>query len=164
MENSHRPTPAEIQMTMPSEVSFEDYYGLTQFPKLQSQPPPPSKPIENPVNSKNLSVEDPPSPPPSLQTISENTSTSPLKDREKEDWVTVKNRGKKKPQEGVSKFESLAEQQLNNNKTKKKSIKKKLKDIQDLLKKQSTGEKLDSNQIAKIQNKKNLEKELASLA
>lgn len=165
METQLRSNPVEIQKMMPSNISFEDYYGLSEFPKISHTAVPEPRPIVIHQEAKKLVVEEPPSPPPSLVSP-EPTSISPLKEREKEavedEWVTVKNRGKKKAQE-TAKFESLAEQQMNNSKSKKKSIKKKLKDIQDLIKKQAAGEKLDNNQLMKIQSKKSLEKELAAL-
>ena len=165
METQLRPNPVEIQKMMPSSISFEDYYGLSEFPKISHRIVTEPKLIVINQVPKKLAVEEPPSPPPSL--VSPTTaSISPFKEREKEavedEWVTVKNRGKKKAQE-TTKYESLAEQQMSNSKSKKKSIKKKLKDIQELIKKQAAGEKLDNSQLMKIQSKKSLEKELAAL-
>ena len=167
MESQIRSNPVEIQKMMPSNISFEDYYGLSDFPKISHMTVTEPKPIVIHQEPKKLVVEEPPSPPPSLVSPA-TASISPLKEKEKEkeavedEWVTVKNRGKKKAQE-AAKYESLAEQQMSNTKSKKKSIKKKLKDIHELIKKQAAGEKLDNNQLMKIQSKKGLEKELAAL-
>ena len=58
------------------------------------------------------------------------------------------------------KFENFAEIQLSSNKNKKKSLKKKLKEIKELLLKQASGEKLNPQQLEKVHNKEKLEKEL----
>lgn len=168
----------EIKKLMPSDLTYEKYYGLFAAPII------PIEPITKPVLTEEVktkiteietstptkliediqetSFSDPKSPPPSENISEPLSATQPKQD---DQWVTIKTRSKKKPQESSqSKFESLAEQQLSSNKNKKKSLKKRLKEIQDLCKKQAAGEKLDPNQLQKIQNKKSLEKDLSALS
>lgn len=85
-----------------------------------------------------------------------------------DEWVTVKNRSKKKPDpEPVQipgiKSDPPVDQQASL-KNKKKALKKRLKEVKDLIKKQSEGQKLNPHQLQKIQNKEALEKEILSLA
>ncbi|OMJ76535.1 hypothetical protein SteCoe_24073 [Stentor coeruleus] len=167
---------------------------VEEKPQIETKPVVETKPVETkpvevklvietkpPVETKQAVVEK--SPVEEIKELSQSpdkeTSQSPLKESsqspvkekaENEEWVTVKNRSRKKGQEGgpiaaspSAKFESLAEQQLSSNKNKKKSIKKKLKEIKDLIQKQQSGEKLNAQQLQKIQNKEKIERELSSL-
>lgn len=171
----------EIKKLLPSELTYEVFYGL--FPVYGTVQPSVVKPSvveevkvkidpDEVLTTKKI-VEvvkdeqeidevktDSPSP---TKNNDEPSSVSPSKADDQ--WVTIKSRSKKKIQDpSLAKFESLAEQQLSSNKNKKKSIKKKLKEIQDLCKRQAAGEKLDPNQLQKIQNKKNLEKDLSAFS
>lgn len=159
---------------------------VDEKPQVETKPIIETKPVETkPVEAKLVVETKPPvetrpvvvekSPVEEIKELSQSpvkeSSQSPVKEKaENEEWVTVKNRSRKKIQEGgptaaspSAKFESLAEQQLSSNKNKKKSIKKKLKEIKDLIQKQQSGEKLNAQQLQKIQNKEKIERELASL-
>lgn len=89
-----------------------------------------------------------------------------------EEWVTVKSKPKKKaPAKSEStlpvsqaEYSTLAEFQVSASNTKnKKTLKKKLKDIQLLEQAHNRGEKLDPQQLAKVQSKAKVERELAGL-
>ncbi|OMJ93311.1 hypothetical protein SteCoe_3778 [Stentor coeruleus] len=176
-------TGSEARQAFSSNLTYEEFYGLTDtlfsYPPgfeakiIDEKPLVETKPIETklvietkpPVETKPIVVEK------FLVEEIKESSQSPIKEKaENEEWVTVKNRSKKKNQEGGSsaaspsiKFESLAEQQLSSNKNKKKSLKKKLKEIKDLIQKQQSGEKLNGQQLQKVQNKEKIERELSSL-
>ena len=153
---------SEIRNNFPKNVSFEEFYGIadpsTSFPPGFEPKTQPEKKLE----PEEIKKEEP------------KEIKSPSKEKtEEEDWVTVKPKKKKKaaadfPQSSsnpIEKFDSLAEMQLSSNKSnKKKSLKKKLKEIKALVQKQAAGEKLNPQQIQKIQNKEKLEKDLAALS
>lgn len=128
----------------------------------------------NPVPSASIhsevpvSVPVPASTPPAVPAGPSESHGDQEKKTEDIEWVTVKTRSKKKTesdtfQASPVKFETLAEQQLSSNKNKKKAVKKKLKEIKELQKKQADGLKLNPHQLLKLQNKEALEKELVSL-
>lgn len=171
----------EIKKLLPSDLTYEEYYGLFPVygtvshsvvkPRVVEEVKVKSEPDEVLTPKKNVEVVKAEQETDEIKTDSpsytknshEPTSVSPSKADDQ--WVTIKTRSKKKLQDpSLVKFESLAEQQLSSNKNKKKAIKKKLKEIQELCKKQAAGEKLDPNQLQKIQNKKNLEKDLSALS
>lgn len=149
----------DIRSNFPANMTYEEFYGI---PDVITLPPG--------FEEKKVPVAKDPSPEP----IKELKKTPEiLKVQTEEDaWVTVKPKTRKKGASDVAvvksntsaqKFDSFAEMQMSSNKNKKKALKKKLKEIKDLLQKQSTGEKLNPQQLQKVQNKEKLEKELGAL-
>ena len=162
---------SEIRAKFPIGMTYEKFYGITDL----SMGPPPgfeeekkvvvaTQPVIEPKHSQEKEQHTP--------TTKEAVSApSPIKEKSEEDsWVTVKPKTRKKipgndapllkNNSSAPRFDSFAEIQLSSNKNKKKSLKKKLKEIKDLLLKQASGEKLNQQQLEKVQNKDKLEKEL----
>ena len=136
----------------------------------------PIKKIEDPVSPPKdqilpKKVEEVKSPKSIQPTPEHPVSETKPKEKEPEkspdEWVTVKTRSKKKVEVEPSlipgiKSDPTPDQQASA-KNKKKALKKRLKEIKDLIKKQSEGQKLNPHQQQKIQNKEALEKEILSL-
>ena len=156
------------------QMTYEEFYGITDF---SSAPPGFEEKKQTKVSSvpeekqTKLVPEEKKQPKVSFLPEQPKKQPNPVPNEE-EDWVTVKPKPKHKSKsEAVikklppsQKFETFVEMQLSTNKTnKKKAIKKKLKEIKELQQKQKNGEKLNPQQLEKIQNKEKLEKELISL-
>ncbi|CAG9314960.1 unnamed protein product [Blepharisma stoltei] len=140
--------------------------------KLQDEPP---EPLASPTESK---PQDEPklsqSEPHIILSSKSQSPVKPLNPKPADEWVTIKAKPKKKAPKKVessgslpisqSDFNTLAEFQVSASLTKnKKTLKKKLKEIQQLEEAYNRGEKLDPQQLLKLQSKDKTERELASL-
>ena len=165
------PTPAPSSSSTPAPSKKDQTVAIESSPSstlLQEEQvkslPEPNIPVPAPAGHSETVV------PVNLPANPASSDLPPSQEKKPEDieWVTVKTRSKKKTesdafQSSPVKFETLAEQQLSSNKNKKKAVKKKLKEIKELQKKQADGLKLNPHQLLKLQNKEALEKELVSL-
>ena len=147
------------------EVKVEERKKEKPLKKIEDPVSPPKDPI---VPSKVEEVKSPKS----VRAIPEQP-VSDTKPKEKEpekspdEWVTVKTRSKKKVEAEPSQIPGIKSDptpdQQASAKNKKKALKKRLKEVKDLIKKQSEGQKLNPHQQQKVQNKEALEKEILSL-
>ncbi|CAG9312496.1 unnamed protein product [Blepharisma stoltei] len=135
-------------------------------------------PLDSSIPTPDTKVSDPkPLPQKSEPILPTSKSQSPIKPhtpKDEDEWVTVKSKPKKKPSKksdsnsslpiSQSDFNTLAEFQVSASITKnKKTLKKKLKEIQLLEEAYKRGEKLDPQQMMKLQSKEKIERELESL-